>query len=71
MSKDKDGAMDALARDIKRQIRTEANARFLRRIPLFAVEDEIPAKLSELLADLDSTERRQRKTVRQVAARPV
>jgi hypothetical protein len=61
MAKDRDGAMDALANNIKRQIRTEANARFLRRIPLFSVDTSLPQDLSNLLNQLDEAECSQRR----------
>ena len=50
--------MDALAKDIKRQIRTEANSRFLRRIPLFRVENTLPNDVMALLGELDSAEQK-------------
>lgn len=64
MAKDRDGAMDALAKNIRRQIGTEANARFLRRIPMFAVDPSIPQSLSNLLWDLDEAERGQSREAR-------
>lgn len=64
MAKDRDGAMDALAKNISRQIRTEANARFLRRIPMFAVDHSIPQNLSNLLWELDEAERGQGREAR-------
>ena len=64
MSKEKDGAMDALAKDIRRQIRTEANARFLRRIPLFSVDHSMPADFNQLLEEVDEAERGQQRKSR-------
>lgn len=52
--------MDALANDIRRQIGTQANARFLRRMPLFTVHQSLPEDLNALLGDLERAERSQR-----------
>ncbi|MCO5081550.1 MAG: hypothetical protein M9955_07805 [Rhizobiaceae bacterium] len=60
MAKDRDGAMDALAKDIRRQIGTQANKTFLRRMPLFRVDAGLPEDLSVLLGELDVAEKRQR-----------
>lgn len=57
MPKNKDSALDALTSNIRRQIRTEENARFLRRIPLFAVEKSLPNELLDLLKALDAEDR--------------
>lgn len=60
MVQKKEGAMDALVKDIRRQIGTQANARLLRRLPLFAVDQSLPEELSALLGDLERAERSQR-----------
>ena len=64
MAKEKGDAMDALAKDIRRQIGTQANARFLRRMPLFAIDQDLPNDLNALLGDLELAERRQRDSSR-------
>ncbi len=64
MAKEDDRAMDALAKDIRRQIGTQANTRFLRRMPLFAVDLGLPEDLNALLGDLEAAERRQREASR-------
>ena len=56
--------MHALARDIRRQIGTQANTRFLRRMPVFAVDENLPQDLSALLGALERAERQQRATHR-------
>ena len=60
MAKDRDGAMDALAKDIRRQIGTQTNKTFLRRMPLFRVDAGLPEDFSVLLGELDAAEKRQR-----------
>jgi hypothetical protein len=64
MAQKEDSAMDALARDIRRQIGTQANTRFLRRMPVFAVDENLPQDLSALLGALERAERQQRATRR-------
>jgi hypothetical protein len=64
MAQKEDSAMDALARDIRRQIGTPANTRFLRRMPVFAVDENLPQDLSALLGALERAERQQRATRR-------
>jgi hypothetical protein len=58
MVKGKDSAMDALSRDLRKQIGNPANARLLRRMPIFAVDHSLPDDLSALLGDLEKAERR-------------
>jgi hypothetical protein len=45
------------SRLIRREIGTEANARFLRRMPLFKADEDVPKEMLELLARLDRAER--------------
>lgn len=44
------------SRIIRREIRTEANARFLRRLPIFTAEPGVPEEMREMLARLDLAE---------------
>jgi hypothetical protein len=64
MAKDRKAAMDALAKDLTRQIRTEANARFLKRMPMFSLEHSTPQDMLALLDDLDRAEHGQRREAR-------
>ena len=59
MPKEKDGAADALAKDINRQIGTKVNKAFLQRMPIFTVDYSMPEDLTALLGELDVAERRQ------------
>ena len=45
-----------LANDIRRQASSEATKRFLRTLPAFRLEKEVPRQLSELLDRLDGAE---------------
>ncbi|MER8971459.1 hypothetical protein [Mesorhizobium sp. M0800] len=45
-----------LAADIRRQLGTEATKRFLRTLPAFRTESDIPDRLKELLDRLDGVE---------------
>ncbi|MER8404211.1 MULTISPECIES: hypothetical protein [unclassified Mesorhizobium] len=47
---------DGLAGDIRRQLGTEATKRFLRTLPAFRTESDIPDRLKELLDRLDGVE---------------
>ncbi|MER8875538.1 hypothetical protein [Mesorhizobium sp. M0684] len=47
---------DGLAADIRRQLGTEATKRFLRTLPGFRTESDIPDRLKELLDRLDGVE---------------
>lgn len=47
---------DGLAADIRRQLGTEATKRFLRTLPAFRTESDIPDRLKELLDRLDGVE---------------
>ena len=57
MAKEQRDPRERLAKDIRRQIGTQANATFLRRMPAFAVNDELPDELTALLGQLDKAER--------------
>jgi hypothetical protein len=46
------------SRLIRREIRTTANARFLKRLPLFKTDADLPDEMQDLLARLDLAERR-------------
>lgn len=45
-----------LANDIRRQAGSEATKRFLRTLPAFRLEKEVPRQLSDLLERLDGAE---------------
>jgi hypothetical protein len=47
----------ANSRLIRREIRSKSNARFLRGMPHFKVEQELPQRLRALLAQLERAER--------------
>lgn len=47
----------SLATLIRREMMTESNARFLRSLPAFRVERDIPARFQDLLTRLDQAER--------------
>ncbi len=64
MAKNRNCAPDALAKDIRRQIKTQANARFLRRMPLFSVDHATPSDMWQLLDEMDKAEEDQRRTSR-------
>jgi len=53
MTKDRQRAMDALAKDIRRQMATAENSRLLRRIPLFKVDYSTPTYMKDLLGQLE------------------
>lgn len=48
----------SLSADLRRQIRTPANARFLGGLPSFKVERDLPRDLTELLREIDHAEQR-------------
>ncbi|MDX8448773.1 hypothetical protein [Mesorhizobium captivum] len=45
-----------LANDIRRQVGTEATKRFLRTLPVFRLEKEVPKRFADLLDRLDGAE---------------
>jgi len=45
-----------LANDIRRQAGSEATKRFMRTLPAFRLEKEVPQRLSDLLDRLDGAE---------------
>ncbi|MDX8465063.1 hypothetical protein RFM26_05140 [Mesorhizobium sp. VK23B] len=45
-----------LAKDIRRQLGTEATKRFLRTLPAFRLEKEMPKRLTDLLDRLEGAE---------------
>jgi hypothetical protein len=47
----------SLAALIRREMVTESNARFLRSLPAFKVDRQIPARFQDLLTRLDRAER--------------
>jgi hypothetical protein len=58
MSGRKNRRKEELGKGIRRLIGSEANARYLRALPLFRVEPELPADLRSLLRAIDRPERR-------------
>lgn len=48
------------AANLRRQIRTETNARFLRNLPNFKMDRSLPDRIEELLDRLDQIEGKQR-----------
>ncbi|MCV3207442.1 hypothetical protein OHD62_12400 [Mesorhizobium sp. YC-39] len=53
---EKGGKRDRLATDVRRQFGTEATMRFLRTLPAFRTESDIPDRFRELLDRLDGIE---------------
>jgi hypothetical protein len=45
-----------ISRLIRREIGTETNARFLRRMPLFRTDEALPEEMREMLARLEHAE---------------
>jgi hypothetical protein len=45
------------SRLIRRGIRTETNGRFLRRLPMFKTDDDVPDEMQEILDRLEQAER--------------
>lgn len=46
--------------NLRRQIRTEINARFLRNLPEFKIDQRLPHEINDLLEELDRSERQRR-----------
>ncbi|HWK67773.1 MAG TPA: hypothetical protein VNS34_22850 [Rhizobiaceae bacterium] len=46
-----------ISKEIKRQIGQKANTRFLRALPVFRVDDELPKSFHGLLHEIDRAER--------------
>ena len=53
-----DDRQASLSADLRRQIRTPSNARFLGALPSFKVERDLPNELVELLCEIDHAEQR-------------
>ena len=58
MFDDKDEEKQQLRSGIRHLIGSEDNARYLRSLPVFRVESQLPAKLRSLLRTIDQTERK-------------
>ncbi|MDN2567080.1 hypothetical protein N1F89_12690 [Aquibium sp. A9E412] len=60
MADSDDEAMQAreTARLLRRQLHLPANARYLRSMPAFGVDDDTPDRFDDLLRALDAAERR-------------
>jgi hypothetical protein len=56
MTRNKGDRREGLAADIRRQLGTEATTRFLRTLPAFRIEADIPDHFRELLDRLDGIE---------------
>ncbi|KRB19635.1 MULTISPECIES: hypothetical protein [Mesorhizobium] len=57
MTRDKAEKGEKLATEVRRQFGAEAMTRFLRTLPAFRAEADIPTRFSELLDRLDRVER--------------
>jgi hypothetical protein len=60
-SENQNPAADEVAALIRKELRREANKRFLRRMPAFQAEQDIPEEFRLLLSQLDSAEARARR----------
>ncbi|TPL37570.1 hypothetical protein [Mesorhizobium sp. B2-4-6] len=58
MNRNKGNRRAELANDIRRQAGSEATKRFLRTLPVFRLEKEMPRQLSDLLDRLGGAEAR-------------
>ena len=58
MFDDKDEEKQQFRSGIRRLIGSKDNARYLRSLPEFRVESQLPAKLRSLLRTIDQTERK-------------
>jgi hypothetical protein len=56
MTRNNGDRREGLAADIRRQLSTEATTRFLRTLPAFRTEADIPDHFKELLDRLDGVE---------------
>jgi hypothetical protein len=56
MSRSNGNKSQTLPASIRRQIRTEANARYLRSMPAFRIETELPADLRKILTEMERAE---------------
>ena len=56
MTRNNGDRRESLAGDIRRQLSTEATTRFLRTLPAFRTEADIPDHFKELLDRLDGVE---------------
>lgn len=54
-------ATEDIASLVRKELRRESNARFLRGMPTFQAEEELPEKLKLLLLQLESAEARARR----------
>ena len=61
MSRSSGPRPNEISKEIKRQIGQPANTRYLRALPLFRVDDEVPERLRGLLREIDGAERRQKR----------
>lgn len=64
MSRSNGNQPTQLSAQIRRQIGTADNKRFLRAMPLFKVDRELPKDLDHLLDELDRAEKRKRRRSR-------
>jgi hypothetical protein len=56
MTRNNGDRREELAADIRRQFGTEATMRFLRTLPAFRIETDLPDRFKELLERLDGKE---------------
>jgi len=64
MSRSNGEQPNQLSAEIRRQMGTAANTRFLRALPLFRADPEIPEPFVRLLREIDRAERRERRVSR-------
>lgn len=60
MSRSSGPGPNEISKEIKRQIGQQANTRYLRGLPLFRVDNELPKSFHGLLRKIDRAERRQK-----------
>ena len=58
MSRSKGNKLNALTASIRRQASTEANRRYLRALPEFRVDAELPTDLRRMLGEMERAEAR-------------
>lgn len=64
MSRSSGATPNEISKEIRRQIGQAANKRFLRSLPQFHVDPDLPEPFTGLLAEIERTELRRRKNVK-------
>ena len=62
-----DDRQASLSADLRRQISTSANARFLNGLPSFKIEYDLPRALVDLLGEVDRAEKRYTRQLQRVS----